>query len=550
MPTLNQLRELLRERGQSTSGNKAALEMRWNNWTKLAGDLEDAELPIEGSLEEMEKRLLTPYTPIGDGSGLVVQTKTCPNRTDPLRGEILKPGTKIHQLRNTNGSMSKCYTDRTMKMFTETSEAYDGPFQEDMGSFSYPYSVEGRGDVVVRRSWDITNHVLLPFSACKGNQDIIAAYVKADNIPANAFEMCSNLKYVNLPESLKTIGRNAFQGCTFASLVIPAGLTELGNQDTFSVNYVTYLGKPEGENVLRVVPDGSIPAALQPALSIAVFIGGEVLDKFFSKYVVPIPLGQRWVKDLGAEGTHDPNIQRMLVSALDDVNRVVVGSSGVGATPLYKASVEGNAGLVKILIDAGADVNKANIRGETPLYGACAKGYRYATDRQIKIVKMLLDAEADVNKERTKDGDTPLLNVAGQGQISRMMPGQKGKTSSFITLAEMLIAAGADVNHARTDTGATALYLASSSGFSSMVMMLLGAGADPDIERLDDNRTPLWVATFYNDFDIAKMLLDAGADMDVPDHKPQGTTAFKLAMAIGGEMERLFMSYVPPPPPN
>ena len=198
MPTLNQLRELLREQGQPTSGNKAALEVRWNNWTHLAADLESAELSTEGSLEEMEKRLLTPYTPTGDGSGLVVQTKTCPNRTDPISQEILEPGTKIHQLRNTNGGMSSCYTDRTMKLFTQTSRAYDGPFQEDMGSFSYPYPVEGRGDVVVRRSWDGTNHVLLPFSACKGNQNIIGAYVKADDIPANAFEMCSNLKYVNL----------------------------------------------------------------------------------------------------------------------------------------------------------------------------------------------------------------------------------------------------------------------------------------------------------------------------------------------------------------
>ena len=546
MPTLNQLRELLREQGQPTSGTKAILTARWNNWTKLAGDLEDAELPIEGSLEEMEKRLLTPYTPTGDGSGLVVQTKTCPNRTDPLRGEILKPGTKIHQLRNTNGSMSKCYTDRTMKMFTETSlEAVDGPFQEDMGSFSYPYSVEGHGDVVVRRRWDSTNHVLLPFSACKGNQDIIGAYVRADAIPYRAFAGCIELKYVNLPSTLKTIATDAFRECTFASLVLPAGLEKFGHQRLFRVTYVTFLGLPEGKNVLRL-PDDSIPAAVH----IAVFIGGEVLRNFFWENIVRA--GQiRFDMQVRSK------VCRMVIAALDDVNTV-----DDGATPLWAASATNKIEVVKLLLEAGDDVNNASTdNGATALYAASWNGHD-------EVVKILLGAGADVNKARTDGGATPLLIASQRGRtkvIEMLLQAgadvnkattDHGATPLYVASQErrtevvkMLLGAGADVNKAMTTDGSTPLFIASQKGHLEVVEMLLAAGADVNKAR-GSGGTPLWVATFYHDFDIAKMLLDAGADMHVPDHKPQGTTAFKLAMAMGGKMERLFMSYVPPPPPN
>ena len=45
-----------------------------------------------------------------------------------------------------------------------------------------------------------------------------------------------------------------------------------------------------------------------------------------------------------------------------------LGRNGIYETPLYKACLNGNIHLVKYLVEHGADVNKENKNGETPLY--------------------------------------------------------------------------------------------------------------------------------------------------------------------------------------
>ena len=60
--------------------------------------------------------------------------------------------------------------------------------------------------------------------------------------------------------------------------------------------------------------------------------------------------------------------------------------------------------MVKALIEAGADVNKARNDGWTPLYSAASKGHE-------AVVKALIEAGADVNKAEN-DGWTPLYIAA------------------------------------------------------------------------------------------------------------------------------------------
>ena len=49
------------------------------------------------------------------------------------------------------------------------------------------------------------------------------------NIGNYAFEGCNHLTQVNLPESLTYISHNAFKGCPLSSLVIPSGITWIGD---------------------------------------------------------------------------------------------------------------------------------------------------------------------------------------------------------------------------------------------------------------------------------------------------------------------------------
>jgi len=57
--------------------------------------------------------------------------------------------------------------------------------------------------------------------------------------------------------------------------------------------------------------------------------------------------------------------------------------------------------IVKLLIENGADINKSDNYGQTPLFIACQNGY-------LEIVKLLIENGADINKSNN-NGKTPLF---------------------------------------------------------------------------------------------------------------------------------------------
>ena len=94
-----------------------------------------------------------------------------------------------------------------------------------------------------------------------------------------------------------------------------------------------------------------------------------------------------------------------LLAAGADMNK----ANDWGGTPLYRAAEKGHIQIAQALIDAGADMNKANDDDWTPLNAAAHEGH-------IEIVQALIDAGA--NKDRTNNsGDTPLMWSAKKGHI-------------------------------------------------------------------------------------------------------------------------------------
>ena len=94
-----------------------------------------------------------------------------------------------------------------------------------------------------------------------------------------------------------------------------------------------------------------------------------------------------------------------------DINKV----DKHGWTPLTHAVLKGHVEIVKLLLDSGADINKTNEYGETPLFTAAAEGHE-------QIVKLLLDSGADINKTN-EYGETPLYIAAvyGYDQIVKLL---------------------------------------------------------------------------------------------------------------------------------
>ena len=129
-----------------------------------------------------------------------------------------------------------------------------------------------------------------------------------------------------------------------------------------------------------------------------------------------------------------------------------------GSTALIKSAKGGHDDCVNKLVGAGADVNKADKRGFTPLIFA-------VRNCEFKTVKRLVAAGADVNvHDHTQLYWIPLHCAAGRGRED---------------VVELLIKSGADVN-ITDDVQCTALVRANTDG---CIKLLLEAGADVNMKN-------------------------------------------------------------------
>lgn len=181
-------------------------------------------------------------------------------------------------------------------------------------------------------------------------------------------------------------------------------------------------------------------------------------------------------------------IRRMIDDGAD-VNEV-----GEKNTTALIAAAKRSDGAVEVLITAGADVNLQDSFGTTPLIAAAGISHR--------AVELLIAAGADVNAADSA-GVTPLIKATRDSF---------GTMDAIVALesTNRLLAAGADVN-ARADSGETALINAVKSGRADIVERLLAAGADWRLKG-ESNWTALLIAERYRYYDIQQMLKQAGAE--------------------------------------
>ncbi|KAI3318545.1 hypothetical protein HD806DRAFT_526288 [Xylariaceae sp. AK1471] len=125
---------------------------------------------------------------------------------------------------------------------------------------------------------------------------------------------------------------------------------------------------------------------------------------------------------IAAEAGHDVVVQLLLNHGADFESEVNGKTSlwlllnkgaklGItnGGFPLSDAARYGHEDIVQLLLNAGADINAADIVNGTPLHCAMTHGHK-------SIVRLLLDAGADVNRDH-KDGWTPLLYAVDHGHV-------------------------------------------------------------------------------------------------------------------------------------
>jgi ankyrin repeat protein len=229
-------------------------------------------------------------------------------------------------------------------------------------------------------------------------------------------------------------------------------------------------------------------------------------------------------------------------------------------------------GLVKVLLDVGADVNKpfvGALHSTTLCCGAAINSspfYRAATAADVEVLKLLLAKGAQIewtpSDAKPKDakgparpnpnaGRTPLMAaikggqgapIAGGPGFTRIGPPTFREPGSRDPLEaiQLLLAAGADPN-AKAGDGSTPLHQAVQEEHVGMIRALVAAGAKLDAVN-KDNLTPLLLAEAPKKPNPADM-----GDLDV--YKPKRNSKEEIVAALRELMHLGPNDPAPQPPP-
>ena len=247
-----------------------------------------------------------------------------------------------------------------------------------------------------------------------------------------------------------------------------------------------------------------------------------------------------------------------VVSPVRRTNRADVNAheGWYGQTALMWAAAAGHADIVRILLEAGANVDEHSHAIDTPrrnlesTYGNVdyPKGgltalHFAAREGQREAVQALIDGGADLDAVDEEGANALIFAV----------------TSGHLDIATLLLEAGADPNVADT-YGRTVLFAAADwnpgaaaagddigqdgSAAENLAKLALAKGANPDAALtkalpsylvqggeqnalLNRGATPLFRAAMSGDLELVELLLDAGAD-------PLAATAARAPVTVGG----------------
>ena len=201
-------------------------------------------------------------------------------------------------------------------------------------------------------------------------------------------------------------------------------------------------------------------------------------------------------------------IVKILVAAGADIN----AEGFMSRTPLSLAAEEGATEIMRILLRPGLDAG-TSADGEdkeaasTPSIGSGALFTAIEND-DVEMVRLLVEAGADVNAAEGFGGNTPLHEAVEKGDAE---------------IVKILVAAGADVN-AEGFMSRTPLSLATEEGATEIMQILLGpgpeAGTSADGEDKEAASAPsigseaLFTAIENGDVEMVRLLVEAGADRE------------------------------------
>jgi ankyrin repeat protein len=185
----------------------------------------------------------------------------------------------------------------------------------------------------------------------------------------------------------------------------------------------------------------------------------------------------------------ETNVQRLLSLG---ANLSVDVEKSRFKSALQVAAYKGYSSLVKILIEAGSDVNEEGGEDGTALQAATEDGH-------TEVVRILLDNKANANERKCGQYGSALLCAAQKNHLE---------------IARLLIEHGADPNIKAGPPYQYPLQAAAYFELEDMVTLLLDIGADVN-SRGGQWGTALQAAAVDGSHDVMKILVDRGADVDI-----------------------------------
>jgi uncharacterized protein len=187
-----------------------------------------------------------------------------------------------------------------------------------------------------------------------------------------------------------------------------------------------------------------------------------------------------------------------------------------GMTPLLYAARDGDTGLARMLIAAGAKVNTPDVNKITPLLMAI-------TNNQPDVADLLIQNGAEINSSDFW-GRTPLWAAVEMRDIEYSRGGEHSvDRERLLQLIRTLLDRGANPNARTAEVPPTRRFL-------------LGLG---DLSWVDfTGQTPFLRAALSGDLVVMKLLLEKGADPNIP--TSAGTTALMAAAGINWVVAQTF----------